>query len=76
MKFGTDIDTDECGKWFSKIISKSLSTVFTFKLCHLKEFDDYITLHNLSMLLTFIRVQDWINILIIHDYIHIIRITV
>ena len=37
-------------------ISKNLLTVFTLKLCHLKEmkFDDYITLHNLSMLLTFI----------------------
>ena len=37
-----------------KLISKNLSTVFTFKLYHLKEFDDYITLHNLSMLLTFV----------------------
>ena len=32
-------------------MSKKLSTVFTFKICHLKEFDDNITLHNLSMLL-------------------------
>ena len=37
-----------------KLISKNLSTVFSFKLCRLKEFDDYITLHNLSMLLMFI----------------------
>ena len=36
---------------FSKI-SKKLSTVFVFKLRHLK---DYITLHNLCMLLTCIR---------------------
>ena len=31
-----------------------MSTVFAFKLCHLKEFDDYITLHSASMLLAFI----------------------
>ena len=30
-----------------------MSTAFT-KLCHLKEFDDYITLHNPSMLVTFV----------------------
>ena len=30
-------------------IGKNLSTVFTFKLDHLKEFDDYTTLHNVSM---------------------------
>jgi hypothetical protein len=28
--------------------------VFIFKLCHIKAFDDYVTLHNLSMLLTYI----------------------
>ena len=27
---------------------------FIFKLCHFKAFDDYVTLHNLSMLLTYI----------------------
>ena len=33
----------------------SLNFVFDFKLCHLiKAFDDYITLRNLSMLLTYI----------------------
>ena len=52
MKF--DIDTDKYRNWFSKIISKNLSTIFTFMLCDLKEFDDYITLHNLSMLLMFV----------------------
>ena len=40
MKFGTD----------KMEIEDSVSTVFTFKLhiCHLKEFDYYITLHNLK----------------------------
>ena len=46
MKFGTDMD--EYGKWFCKYF------VFIFKLCHFKAFDDYITLHILSMLLTYI----------------------
>ena len=32
--------------------SKSLSSVFIFKLCHFKAVDDYITLHNLSLLAT------------------------
>ena len=52
MKFGTD--TDKYGNWFRLIISKNLSTVFTFKFCQLKEFNDYITLHNIWMLLTFV----------------------
>ena len=40
-----------------KLISNNLSTVFTISyiiLCHMKEFDDYITLYNPSMLLTFV----------------------
>ena len=32
----------------------NLSSVFVFKLCHFKAFDDYEILHNLSMLLTYI----------------------
>ena len=42
-----------------EIDSKNLSIVFTFKLCHLKEFDGCITLHNLiiSMLLTFVAAR-------------------
>ena len=47
MKFGTDTD-------FVKLISKNVSIAFTFKLCHLKRFDDYMILLNLSMLLAFI----------------------
>ena len=42
MKFGIQVNME------------SLSSVFIFKLCHFKAFDDYITLHNLSMLLTYI----------------------
>ena len=34
--------------------SKSLSSVFIFKLCHFKAFDDYVVLHNLRMPLTHI----------------------
>ena len=34
---------------------KSLSSVFIFKLCHFKAFDDYITLHNSSTLLVTIH---------------------
>ena len=34
--------------------TKNLSTAFTFKLHHFKAFDDYTTLHNLSVLLTYI----------------------
>ena len=59
MKFGTD--TDKYGIGPVKLISKNLSTVFTFKLYHLKEFDDYITLHNLSMLHTFIVTLYFMN---------------
>ena len=29
---------------------KSLSSVFIFKLCHFKAFDDYVTLHNLQII--------------------------
>ena len=47
MKFGTGTD-------FVKSISKNMSITFTFKLCHLKKFDDYMILLNLSMLLAFI----------------------
>ena len=36
VKFGTD--TDKYGNWFSKINIKEL-------VCHLKEFEVYITLH-------------------------------
>ena len=32
--------------------SVSLSSLFTFNFFHFKAFDDYVTLHNLSMLLT------------------------
>ena len=45
-------DADKYGNWFSKIYIKEL--VFTLKLCHLKEFDDYIILHKLRILHTFI----------------------
>ena len=31
-----------------------MSSVFNFKSCHFKALDDYVTLHNLSMLLTYI----------------------
>ena len=37
-----------------KLIRSSFSSVFNFKLCHYKALDDYITLHNLSILLTYI----------------------
>ena len=43
MKCGTDIGEYE-----------SLSAVFIFKLCHFKAFDDYVMLHNLRMLLTYL----------------------
>ena len=46
MKFGTDTDME-----IGSVNIKELVNNFTFKLCHLKEFDDYLTLHNLSMLL-------------------------
>ena len=52
MKFGTDTDME-----IGSVNIKELVKNFTFKLCHLKEFDgyqefdDYLTLHNLSMLL-------------------------
>jgi hypothetical protein len=32
-----------------------------FKLCHIKAFDDYVKLHNLSMLLTYIVTLYHIN---------------
>ena len=38
-------------------IFKSLSSVFMFKLCHFKGFDDYIILHNFSMLLTYMYIH-------------------
>ena len=47
MKFGTD--TGEYGKWFYNILK--FVTYFHFQV---KAFDDYITLHNLSMLLIYI----------------------
>jgi hypothetical protein len=48
MKFGTDLGEYE--KWYFKVCQ-----LFLFlKLCHFKGFIDYVTLHNLSMLLTYI----------------------
>ena len=60
MKFGTDTDMMDKhmhGMVQKTLISKNLSTVFTFKvkLGHLKEYDDYITLHNLHNYATYIR---------------------
>ena len=43
----------EYRKWFCKYF-KACDLFFSFKLCHFKAFDDYITLHNLSMPLTYI----------------------
>ena len=51
MKFGTD--TGEYGKWFYKYFKVCHLFLF-FKLCYFEAFDDYIILHNLSMLLTYI----------------------
>ena len=42
----------EYGKWFGKYLK--FANCFLFKLCHFKAFDDYVTLHNLSMLLTYV----------------------
>ncbi len=50
MKLGTDIG--EYGKWFCKYFK--VYYVFIFKLCHIKTVDDYVTLHNLNKLLTYI----------------------
>ena len=47
MKFGTD--TGEYG-----INILKFDICFIFRLCHFKAFDDNMTLHNLSMLLTYI----------------------
>ena len=48
MKFGTDMG--EYGKWFCNYFK--LNYLFSFS--SYKAFDDYIMLHNLIMLLTYI----------------------
>ena len=47
MKFGTDMVNMENGS----VITLNF---IIFKLCHFKAFDDYMMLHNLIMLLTYI----------------------
>ena len=49
MKSGTDTGEYEND---SRNILKFV--IFKFNLCHFKAFDDYVTLHNLRMLLTYI----------------------
>ena len=60
MKFGTD--TGE----YSSVNTLNLVISFIFKLYHFKAFDDYITLHNLSMPLTYTVTIGLFHLISIH----------